>query len=162
MRAWLPVMLFLLVFAVPAGAQEVDREYSDTIFLFDDEGVAQKIENVKIKSVTYEQVEYEPRGGRGNTSSRPGTDVIQVTYGDVPREYGEGLDALRIRRDLEHVAVLEALRTILEGRQTRVAVDLRHAITPRGVRRVPVLRAACAPIRSRAARFRTSAAARLP
>jgi len=67
----------------------------------------------------------------------------------------EGLDALGVRRNLEHVAVLEALRTILEGRETRVAVDLRHPITPRGARRAPVLRVVLAPSRSRAARFRT-------
>jgi len=42
----------------------------------------------------------------------------------------EGLDTLAVRRDLEHIAVLEALRAILEGRETRVAVDLRHPIYP--------------------------------
>mgnify|MGYP003572647351 CR=1 FL=1 len=94
MKSWLSVMLFLFAFAIPAVAQDVDSEYGDTIFLYDDEGVAQKIENCKVQSSTYEQVAFLPRGGK-NPSTRSGTDVILVNYGDAPRVYSDGLANLR-------------------------------------------------------------------
>jgi len=114
MRIWLPLALALLVLVVPGVAQEVDREYSDTVHLYDDEGAVQTIEHVKIKSSTYEQVEYEPRGGRGNTTSRPGTDVIRVVYGDVPRIFSAGLDALRKGRFKEAVTDFDGAKTAVD------------------------------------------------
>ncbi len=58
-----------LLLSSPALAQEVEKEYVDTIRALDDDGNPQTIKKVRVDSATYEKVVYTLRGGRA--TARP-------------------------------------------------------------------------------------------
>ena len=81
------------LFAQGVDTGEVDREFSDRIQFLDEDGEVRKIEDVKVVAATFEQVAYEIKGGRTG-APKPGAQIVAIVYGDTPRVYTQGLQAL--------------------------------------------------------------------
>ncbi len=76
-----------------AAPQDADAK-SDTIRYL--EGGAEKTRSgVEIQSADWDSVSYKNGGGR--TASIPGASVIELRYGDAPREYDQGWRAIAAR-----------------------------------------------------------------
>ncbi|MHC4470805.1 MAG: tetratricopeptide repeat protein [Planctomycetota bacterium] len=87
------ILLVLLPGLLLAQDVDVDREHSDRIHFYDDDGKVHKQEDVKVTEATFEKVVFEVKGGRAG-APKPGALVIAISYGDAPRVYTEGLQAL--------------------------------------------------------------------
>lgn len=104
----------IALLAAPLVAQNVDQEYGDRLTVMDDNGEIRHIDNVRITSATYEKVVYDTRGRPGN--ERPASEVVRIGWGDVPRVYTEGDQALQKGQ-------YEAAASDFEGAKNAVAAD---------------------------------------
>ncbi|MHC4860418.1 MAG: hypothetical protein ACYTDY_10045, partial [Planctomycetota bacterium] len=58
------ILLVLLPGLLLAQDVDVDREHSDRIHFYDDDGKVHKQEDVKVTEATFEKVVFEVKGGR--------------------------------------------------------------------------------------------------